>query len=376
MTGIYLIKNKINNKVYIGSSVDIDRRKSQHLSELKYNHHHNKYLQRSWNKYGEDNFEFLVLEECAVELLDIREKYYIQEFKSLDANKGYNLSNLCRTMNAGTLEEMSFISDYYIDKRVFDFIYYFNEEHKELLPTYTKLTKEEKEMLFTLYCIEHIQDKDKLFYNKNLKSPDFIRRRIGILSRIGIEETKIRQHIAHLIRMGFVKETEEKYCCVLLQQFSNQDYLVANTCSNYADLFWRYYLPTIKCNECGTVCVKRTKNTTRCRNCTINNRYKIYPETARFIECVDCHKIVGLHKNNTRSIRCPECQAKKNRQTSYIITKQCVKCGELFEISTKSKRDMCDVCYKEKRREQNRLRKQKSRAKTSETLKRDKVLKP
>ena len=63
-SGIYKIVNKINNKYYLGSSKDFHVRKLKHFNELRKGKHHNIYLQRAFNKYGEENFEFIVLEEC------------------------------------------------------------------------------------------------------------------------------------------------------------------------------------------------------------------------------------------------------------------------------------------------------------------------
>lgn len=63
--GIYCIKNKVNDKYYIGStSTSFKQRWSTHKNKLNQNTHANEYLQRSWNKYGVDNFEFSIVEEC------------------------------------------------------------------------------------------------------------------------------------------------------------------------------------------------------------------------------------------------------------------------------------------------------------------------
>lgn len=59
---IYQIKNLINNKIYIGSSVDVVDRWREHKRSLKKSSHHSTHLQRSWNKYGEKNFEFSLIE--------------------------------------------------------------------------------------------------------------------------------------------------------------------------------------------------------------------------------------------------------------------------------------------------------------------------
>lgn len=62
-SGIYKIINVVNNKFYVGSSVDLRKRKSKHFSELRHNKHNNKHLQRAWDKYGEASFVFVVVEE-------------------------------------------------------------------------------------------------------------------------------------------------------------------------------------------------------------------------------------------------------------------------------------------------------------------------
>ena len=89
--GIYKIKNLLNDKVYIGQSVDIEKRWSTHKTELKNNYHYNIHLQSAWNKYGEDNFSFDVIEKCEEDLLDEKECYYIELLNTMDSEHGYNL---------------------------------------------------------------------------------------------------------------------------------------------------------------------------------------------------------------------------------------------------------------------------------------------
>lgn len=95
---IYMIKNTINNKVYIGSAIGHYRRKGQHFYLLRNNKHFNSHLQNSWNKYGESNFEFRVLEFIKdKEELSNREEFYIDKFKSNDNSNGYNSRTYCKT---------------------------------------------------------------------------------------------------------------------------------------------------------------------------------------------------------------------------------------------------------------------------------------
>lgn len=68
-SGIYGIKCKITNKVYIGSSKDLQKRFSKHFSELYLNRHANKRMQEDFNQYGYDNFELIVYEYTNENLL-------------------------------------------------------------------------------------------------------------------------------------------------------------------------------------------------------------------------------------------------------------------------------------------------------------------
>jgi len=62
-SGIYKIINVVNNKFYVGSAVDLRRRKTRHFSELRLGKHNNAHLQAAWDKYGEKAFTFAVIEE-------------------------------------------------------------------------------------------------------------------------------------------------------------------------------------------------------------------------------------------------------------------------------------------------------------------------
>lgn len=88
--GIYMIQNKVNHKIYIGQSVDIEERWGNHRSELRGNHHTNKHLQSSWNRDGEDSFKFTIICECDENQLNTMEEYYILELMSYDRRVGYN----------------------------------------------------------------------------------------------------------------------------------------------------------------------------------------------------------------------------------------------------------------------------------------------
>lgn len=82
--GIYAIVNMIDGKIYIGSASLLRKRRNLHLLMLRRGNHDNVYLQRAWNKYGEINFEFFILERCD-ELL-VREQYFMDSL-----NPEYNM---------------------------------------------------------------------------------------------------------------------------------------------------------------------------------------------------------------------------------------------------------------------------------------------
>lgn len=82
ITGVYKIKNIINEKQYVGSSSEhIPKRWRLHNRMLRNNNHHSVYLQRAWNKHGKNNFVFEIIEYCSPEICLDREQFYIDLLK-------------------------------------------------------------------------------------------------------------------------------------------------------------------------------------------------------------------------------------------------------------------------------------------------------
>ena len=93
--GVYKIyfETDKKNKVYIGISNNLTRRKTDHLNNLFENCHKNKFLQNAYKKYGVENFKFEILEFCELECLVSKEEEYIKKYNSFNNKFGYNLTS-------------------------------------------------------------------------------------------------------------------------------------------------------------------------------------------------------------------------------------------------------------------------------------------
>lgn len=94
--GVYMIKNILNSKTYIGSSSNIRRRLQTHINHLQKGRHANKHLLSAYNKYGQKSFVFCVLETCE----PIKDTILFLEQKYLDLNPEYNNATIAEN-NAG-----------------------------------------------------------------------------------------------------------------------------------------------------------------------------------------------------------------------------------------------------------------------------------
>lgn len=105
-SGIYSIGNKVNGKIYIGSSFNLEKRRSQHFSNLRHARHGNIHLQRAWNLYGENAFEFEVVEFCDVDECKKCEQEWLDFFNTKRPDSLYNISlDACRPARGRTLSQ-------------------------------------------------------------------------------------------------------------------------------------------------------------------------------------------------------------------------------------------------------------------------------
>ena len=95
--GVFQIRNKTNNKIFVESSVNLDSIYNRHRTQLKFGSHPNEELQKDWNILGEENFVFEVLGEIEQDdktkdfkkEVKMLETMFIEELQPFD-EKGYN----------------------------------------------------------------------------------------------------------------------------------------------------------------------------------------------------------------------------------------------------------------------------------------------
>lgn len=106
MICVYKIQNIKNDKFYIGSTIDFDKRINVHFYKLKRNIHHSIIFQRAYNKYGREVFKASVLEECNLDTLKEREQYYIDTLKpQYNVSKSSKCPMMGRKHNEETLKK-------------------------------------------------------------------------------------------------------------------------------------------------------------------------------------------------------------------------------------------------------------------------------
>lgn len=92
ISGIYVILNRADGKMYVGSSYDISHRWRKHRESLRRGKHHSPYLQRAWNKHGEKAFAFIVVERVEAASNQDREQIYLDSGRYV-----YNTSKSARS---------------------------------------------------------------------------------------------------------------------------------------------------------------------------------------------------------------------------------------------------------------------------------------
>ena len=102
---IYVIKCLINNKIYIGSSVNLRNRINRHYNDLINQKHSSNHLQNAFNLYGNENFIVEVLEFCDRKLLITREQYFLNKLKPWNREIGFNICEIAGSPSKKVLSE-------------------------------------------------------------------------------------------------------------------------------------------------------------------------------------------------------------------------------------------------------------------------------
>jgi len=105
VSAIYIISNAIDKKAIVGYSANAISRMYEHRRQLLNNSHSNKYLQNSFNKYGDKNFEFEILEEYEREFLPSMENWWANMLNTHNREYGYNIAPTGPYLNPGMSQE-------------------------------------------------------------------------------------------------------------------------------------------------------------------------------------------------------------------------------------------------------------------------------
>lgn len=102
--GVYYIFCEPDQRLYIGSSVNVETRIAKHRSHLRAGNHRSKRMQAAWNEYGESAFEFVLLAEVRPVIgytmravLEAHEGFWVQLYRSDHPRWGYNTNGLGKT---------------------------------------------------------------------------------------------------------------------------------------------------------------------------------------------------------------------------------------------------------------------------------------
>jgi predicted GIY-YIG superfamily endonuclease len=258
--GVYIIKHKNTERVYIGSSINMYSRIYCHKNKLKNNRHTNPKLQNFCNKHGFEGFIFEVKEFCEKEKLIEREQYWMDYYKSYTDN-GFNVSKIASYPYKDlTMEEIqkrrSIFAEkvgrclFAYDKNHIEYLFPSISEcsrqlkisdskicevlnnkdyHKEFLFSDRKLSKEEIVKYFTISCEHYKEVKVKSIENLE-KTGVFINNESINIHISEILSFEICDIINNKVKSSFVYHKDTKNLTSLRSiKFSTNKYLYAPT---------------------------------------------------------------------------------------------------------------------------------------------------
>ena len=177
ISGVYHIKNLVNGKVYIGSSIDINKRWKEHINSLRIFKHHSYKLQRAWDKHGEDNFSFEIIEIFNGDIAELRklEQYYLDLYNASDFSFGYNVSSntFGRGAQPSTYEDI-INGKLMISKEQFDQVIHYLCNSRISIPEISKITGVQYRSIYQIYYKENYKNivKDMNFIHRTISGED------------------------------------------------------------------------------------------------------------------------------------------------------------------------------------------------------------
>lgn len=172
---IYFIINKKNGKRYVGQTIDIKSRKEKHYAALRHNYHHSHKLQRSYNKYGEENFDF----QYEIYEIESQEDLFTLEIKTIEKyNSYYDGYN-------ETLGGEGHITRF--DLKTCIYIYQIGKRYDGVMRKISKYFDCDKSTIKSIFNREYLEDEE---YDK--KELD------DLILKIGLTKNELREnYLAH-----------------------------------------------------------------------------------------------------------------------------------------------------------------------------------
>lgn len=204
ISGIYKIINKIDGKYYVGRSKNIKHRWDVHLKQLCSNCHPNDHLQNAWNKYKQNAFDFIIIEQTLPNNLEKIEQSYLN-IAETEQEKCYNL---CFDANHGKL---SYYARQKISKAHKGKV--FTEEHKKKISDAHKgkpkhaLSPETKKKMSEAHKGKHT-GKSNPMYGKSISEDT---RQKLIESHIGSKNHNYGKPRDESVRIKISNKLKEKY---------------------------------------------------------------------------------------------------------------------------------------------------------------------
>lgn len=195
--GIYSIRNIVNHKQYIGSSNNIFKRIREHRQGLRKGDGINNHFQNAYNKYGENSFEYNIIEKCKEEIKLVREQYYLTLLKpeyngsyNVMANTGQPRSEVSKQRASDTEKKM--VLKGYIDAKP-AFIY---NVSTLTLSMYCNSIKDARKLL---NITSGSKIEDRLYKNKYIISLSKFTTQLELLNRINKSTMKSPQRKVYII---------------------------------------------------------------------------------------------------------------------------------------------------------------------------------